>query len=383
MISIIVNGTEIYGKLDTKLTSGSVGRRVTFVFDSAWDGLLKTAVFKVGDDCKDWYLGEGTECSFPWELLKHENVGKPVSIGVCGMRGEDTVYPTIYTYIGELAQGATASDDPSIPPTPELVQQFINLVEESKDIAQSVRDDADNGMFDGDAAHTDQVFNPQSKNAQSGIAIDNFVKQLGTIKDVTSETFIADLEDGIYRCSIATNGYILLDANYEYGIVEGFVILHHSPESTEYQWLAIGTDYHTWESSVRVGTTAFNDYHNLYLANNIKTLTAMLTTDDVLQALNDGADNEPNKVYSANVINGVVATITDYITRLFAEKENISNKATEIDNESTDKEYPTAKAVFDFGVRVIEAHQEQVDAQMNELEERLMAYIGGLDNGYY
>lgn len=116
--------------------------------------------------------------------------------------------------------------------------------------------------------------------------------------------------------------------------------------------------------------------------------SGVITPDDVLQVLNDRADNEPQKVYSANAINEeVIKPTTMWFNKLVAEKENISNKSTSIDNESTNKQYPSAKAVYDFGLRVIEAHQEQVDAQMNELEERLMsgveALIGGIENGSY
>lgn len=43
------------------------------------------------------------------------------------------------------------------------------------------------------------------------------------------------------------------------------------------------------------------------------------------------------------------------------------------------KSIPTAEDIN----RDIEVHQEQVDTQMNELEERLVSYIGGIENGSY
>lgn len=152
MIRITISGTEIYGKMDTKLTSGSVGRVVEFTFDSAWDGLFKTVVFRVGDDSRSCYLGDNTMCEFPWELLTHDKVGKLIHIGVCGMRDEKIVFPTMYTYVGKLEQGADPNADPSIEHSPELVEQLIEIAEEAKEIAQSVRDDLDSGDYGGGGA---------------------------------------------------------------------------------------------------------------------------------------------------------------------------------------------------------------------------------------
>ena len=133
MIHITVEGTEIYGKMDTKLTSGSVGRLVEFKFDKNWDGLLKTAVFRVGNDCRSYYMGEENICEFPWELLTHDKVNQLIHIGVCGMRSEEIVFPTMYTYVGKLEEGANPSADPSVEHSPELVEQLIAMTEEAID----------------------------------------------------------------------------------------------------------------------------------------------------------------------------------------------------------------------------------------------------------
>jgi hypothetical protein len=111
-----------------------------------------------------------------------------------------------------------------------------------------------------------------------------------------------------------------------------------------------------------------------------------LGADDVIAEFNKNATFEDNDVYSANAVNKEFNRQGAYIDKKLAEidaKEDVGNKVTEVDEDSTDDKYASAKAVYDFGTRILAIHQEQVDAQMNELEERLTAYIGGLDNGYY
>ena len=169
MIELIVKGTGIYGKLGSKITSGTVGRRVKFIFDDPWDTLLKTAVFTCNEVTKTCYLEED-ECVLPWEVVAHENVGHCVSIGVCGLRGEEVVFPTIYTNIGELLKGATTEYTPSTPHTPDLAEQMIVIAEEALRVANSVREDADNGKFDGTDVDGSLV-----ANAIKGTAHGNFL----------------------------------------------------------------------------------------------------------------------------------------------------------------------------------------------------------------
>lgn len=152
MIQITVSGTEIYGKLDTRLTSGSVGRVINFIFDekdNRWGELTKIAVFRVGTAVRAQYV-ENNICEFPWELLTRDKIGEIIHIGVCGVRDNKVVFPTIYTYIGELEEGADPNADPSIEHSPELVEQLITITEEAVNTANSVRQDADNGEFDGE-----------------------------------------------------------------------------------------------------------------------------------------------------------------------------------------------------------------------------------------
>ena len=149
MISITVKETEILGVTDYPITSGLVGLNVKFTFSERWEKLSRIAVFKCGDIIRDVYLEDRNECVVPWEILTVINIGKPVCVGVYGMLGSEIIIPTIYTDVGILIAGASPSDDPSIEHSPELVQQLIDMTHSAINTANSVREDANNGKFDG------------------------------------------------------------------------------------------------------------------------------------------------------------------------------------------------------------------------------------------
>lgn len=135
MIRVIVAGTQVYSSTETPITSGTVGRKVSFTFDDRWNGLLKTAVFKCGNISVDVYLGKADECDLPWEILLKENVGKMVIIGVCGLRDEQVVYPTIYTNVDRLMEGTAITGEPSGPHTPDYIQQLIIIAGRAEQVA--------------------------------------------------------------------------------------------------------------------------------------------------------------------------------------------------------------------------------------------------------
>lgn len=159
MVNIAVKGTAIYGAAESPITSGSVGRKVRFTFDESWDNLIKIAVFSCGDITKDIQLDNIDECDIPWEILVHDNVGKCIRIGICGLYDNAIVYPTVYTDIGKLLQGTRVSEDPSVDYTPTPTQQAITTANQALEIAESVREDADNGVFNGKSAYQSALEN--------------------------------------------------------------------------------------------------------------------------------------------------------------------------------------------------------------------------------
>lgn len=129
------------------VTSGSVNvYLVQFAFSADWDGLDKTAVFRAGDTKISVVLDATNRCQIPWEVL--ENRGRPLEAGVYGTKNGTVVLPTIWATLGTIKEGASPGENTQ-PPTPDVYSQILAAASKAEQIAQSVRDDADSGAFDG------------------------------------------------------------------------------------------------------------------------------------------------------------------------------------------------------------------------------------------
>lgn len=108
-----------------------------------WSG-VKTALFMQGRYSKSVVLDNNDECVVPWEFFDTDS----------------EVYGYVSVFCGNLVTANSASirisksgyqdSDASVPPTPDVYQQILENVENTKQIAQSVRDDANTGKFDGE-----------------------------------------------------------------------------------------------------------------------------------------------------------------------------------------------------------------------------------------
>ena len=136
----------------TPLVSGTVNEyECQFEVDESWEGYGKTAVFAIFPDgnCEHEVKGypaviEGDKCKVPSQLLTDN---AKLKVGVYGVKDE-YVKPTIYSTALLVRVGAKVSD---VIPAPDdnFYQEIIQIMEDTKAIAQSVRDDADAGKFDG------------------------------------------------------------------------------------------------------------------------------------------------------------------------------------------------------------------------------------------
>lgn len=130
------------------VTSGSVNvYLVQFEFNDDWNGLDKTAVFQSGDDKISVVLDESNQCQIPWEVL--ENPRRSLEAGVYGTKDGAVVLPTIWAKLGTIKEGCSPGTNTQ-PPTPDVYSQILDAANKAQEIAQSVRDDADTGKFDGE-----------------------------------------------------------------------------------------------------------------------------------------------------------------------------------------------------------------------------------------
>lgn len=186
--------------------------RAEFSFSEEWKGLTKTAFFRGADGNTCSQLLENDACTVPAEALAvHGRVGVSVS-GVLG----DTV---ITTDIKSFSLPATLSGGTPSDPEPTVWQQILDKVNETQQIAQSVRDDADAGKFAATAEMVEQAvsvfmagFSPEMhRNIFRGRCLGESITagQLAVIRDGS----FADLYVGDYW-EINGTKYRIADINY-------------------------------------------------------------------------------------------------------------------------------------------------------------------------
>lgn len=107
------------------LTAGMTGAAVTLHFDSAWDGLRRTAVFRCGEKTVDVLLEEDT-LSIPASILAAEQA---LELGLYGTDGEATVIPTVWVTLGTVHPGADPSGDESTDPELPVWAQLLSRMD--------------------------------------------------------------------------------------------------------------------------------------------------------------------------------------------------------------------------------------------------------------
>lgn len=120
------------------VTSGSVNvYEVQFQFDSEWDGLEKTAVFRAGDCTVSTLLDETETCIIPWEVF--QDAKRTLYAGVYGTKNGNTVLPTIWASLGEIKQGCEPGESTQ-PPTPSVYEQILAEIGDLDSLATSEKD---------------------------------------------------------------------------------------------------------------------------------------------------------------------------------------------------------------------------------------------------
>lgn len=128
--------------------------KIKFILDSTWENTVKTAVFENGEkravileEGNELYLGDNT-CLVPFEVIKPPFF----SVSINGI-GSEKVITTVPSKIKVYESGDLEADAPK-EYTPSQYEQLVLISEETKQIALSIREDADNGLFKGDKGDT-------------------------------------------------------------------------------------------------------------------------------------------------------------------------------------------------------------------------------------
>lgn len=137
---------------ETTVSDGVLFDKVQFLFPDSWEEYTKTAVFSLDDgtaisvilDEKSELCTGKDECFIPFEVLQHPGF----YISVFGVSGESKATAT-RDFVSVHQSGYALGDAPG-EPTPDEYQQILALSQQAVDIAETVRADADNGLFKGD-----------------------------------------------------------------------------------------------------------------------------------------------------------------------------------------------------------------------------------------
>ncbi len=153
MIFAKINGQSVRIRNDEVVSDSVEYLKVKFEYSDDWQGYTKTAVFTnealdksvavVLEEGSSLYIGENT-CLVPYEVIK----APEFRVSVFGIKG-DSLITASAGYVEVVESGYCEGDEPAAPSESEY-QQIINIMNDIRSIAQSVRDDADNGAFKGD-----------------------------------------------------------------------------------------------------------------------------------------------------------------------------------------------------------------------------------------
>ena len=146
-VKITVTGSNARVTETPVVTAGTVGLPAEFIFDEAWQGLAKTAVFRAGSRSYPASCVQNTAI-VPWEVL--EKPGVSLNIGIMGV-GEDGIkIPTVWANAGIIQPGTALPDTQSQPPTPEVYDQILAAASSAVEKVDALRREADSGAFKGD-----------------------------------------------------------------------------------------------------------------------------------------------------------------------------------------------------------------------------------------
>lgn len=131
--------------LKPMVASGGVNEDVIeFEFDELWDGFDMVAVFYRSKREVFHQKIVNNSCTVPSEVMRAQGV---FYVGVMGIKDSVTRTTNVLRY--EIEHGAITVGVEPPEPTPSIYESILASVKSAEQLAQSVRDDADAGRFNG------------------------------------------------------------------------------------------------------------------------------------------------------------------------------------------------------------------------------------------
>ena len=164
------------------IASGGIKETVVeFSFDELWDGFVLTAVFYSTSDSVYHVLIEDNRCIVPKEVTAEPGY---FYLGVFGVKGDVTRTSTVLSC--RVDTGAITDGIQPPEPTPHIYAKILEEAESAKAIAQSVRDDADAGKFNGSKGDKGDPGDPGKDGTDATVTKDSVESALGyaPVKDV-------------------------------------------------------------------------------------------------------------------------------------------------------------------------------------------------------
>lgn len=191
--------------------------RAEFSFSEEWDGMTKTAFFRGADGENHPKLLEDDTCTVPAEALTAPG---RVGVSVSGTRGETVITTDIKSFsVPATLSGGTPSD-----PEPTVWQQILDKVDDTQQIAQSVRDDADAGRFAASPEMVEQAVSVYIQAALSPEMPRNIFRGKHLGESIVAEQ-LEVIRDGSFRdlyvgdyWEINGTKYRIADINYWKGV---------------------------------------------------------------------------------------------------------------------------------------------------------------------
>lgn len=137
---------------ESTVSDGVLFDKIRFSFPEGWKNHSKTAVFSVDDEnivsvvlnTENRLCTGENECYIPFEVLNYPGFFLSV-FGVLADSKATTTREFVKVHQSGYAQGDAPQE-----PTPDQYSQILSLTQNALDTAQSVRQDADAGLFKGD-----------------------------------------------------------------------------------------------------------------------------------------------------------------------------------------------------------------------------------------